>query len=176
MNNSVSFKELKYLVLDVDGTMTDAGIYYDEDGNELKKFCTRDAAGFKAARHVGIKIIVLTGRVCNATTRRMNEMCVDYLFQGIKEKEMFLQDFMQKNCISKQEVGYVGDDINDLSSMYLTGFVACPKDACGEVKEVADYVCCRNGGTGVIREVVEYVLKERGEWDQAVKEIYITGV
>lgn len=175
MSSNVFMKELKYLVLDVDGTMTDAGIYYDENGNELKKFCTRDAAGFRAARHIGIKIIVLTGRECKATTRRMNEMSVDFLFQGVKNKKSFLQDFMQKNSLTKQDVGYVGDDINDLSSMSLTGFVACPMDACCEVKEVSDYVSPRNGGTGVIRDVVEYILKERGEWNSVVKTIYLAG-
>lgn len=176
MNNNGLIKSIKYLVLDVDGTMTDAGIYYDETGNELKKFCTRDAAGFRAARQVGIKIIVLTGRECRATTRRMNEMRVDYLFQGIKEKTLFLQDFLQKNCISKQEIGYVGDDINDLSSMLLVGFVACPNDACEEVKKISNYVSCRKGGEGVIRDVVEYILKERNEWDQMVKTIYLAGI
>ena len=67
-------RKIKYLILDVDGTMTDAGIYYDEHGNELKKFCTKDAAGFFAAHNVGIKTVVLTGRECKATTRRMSEM------------------------------------------------------------------------------------------------------
>ena len=78
--------DIKVLVIDVDGTMTDAGIYYDETGNELKKFCTKDAAGFFAARIVGIKTMVLTGRECAATTRRMKELKVDYLCQNVKEK------------------------------------------------------------------------------------------
>ena len=73
------WKKIKYLIIDVDGTMTDAGIYYDDHGNELKKFCTKDAVGFFAAKQAGIKTMVLTGRECQATTRRMAEMKVDFL-------------------------------------------------------------------------------------------------
>ena len=98
-------KKVKLLVVDVDGTMTDAGIYYDEHGNELKKFCTKDAAGFFAAHKSGIKIMVLTGRECAATTRRMTELKVDYLFQNVKDKLSFLKKFMQENEILKEEVG-----------------------------------------------------------------------
>ena len=83
----------KYLVIDVDGTMTDGGLYY-ENGNETKKFCTKDAAGFFAAHQVGVKIIVLTGRECKATSRRMNEMKVEYLYQKVKDKVSFLKKSM----------------------------------------------------------------------------------
>lgn len=168
--------DLRFLVLDVDGTMTDAGIYYDENGNELKKFSTRDAAGFRAARYVGIEIMVLTGRECKATTRRMQEMKVDYLCQGVKDKYSFLKQFMEDHQIIKQSVGYIGDDINDLSPMSLVGFVGCPCDSCDEVKNIAHYVSSRAGGTGVVRDVVEYILKERGEWENIIKVIYSTGV
>ena len=92
---------IKYLIIDVDGTMTDAGIYYDDHGNELKKFCTRDAAGFFAAKQAGIKIMVLTGRECQAVTRRMTELKVDFLYQNIKEKASFLQKFIAENKIRK---------------------------------------------------------------------------
>lgn len=93
---------LKYIVLDVDGTMTDGGIYYDKNGNELKKFCTKDAAGIFAARKVGIQIVVITGRECAATTKRLNELEVDYLFQNIKNKKHFLQEFMLRYNIEKK--------------------------------------------------------------------------
>ena len=79
----MDFLKLKYFVIDVDGTMTDAGIYYDDHGNELKKFCTKDAAGFFTAHQVGMKIMVLTGRECPAVTRRMQEMGVEYIFQNV---------------------------------------------------------------------------------------------
>ena len=84
MQKECNYHRIRYLVIDVDGTMTDAGIYYDEHGNELKKFCTKDAAGFFTAKQTGIKIMVLTGRECAATTRRMQEMKVDFLVQKLQ--------------------------------------------------------------------------------------------
>ncbi|MCD7726149.1 MAG: hypothetical protein LUI12_11485 [Clostridiales bacterium] len=170
------WKKIKYLVIDVDGTMTDAGIYYDEHGNELKKFCTKDAAGFFAARQAGIKVMVLTGRECAATTRRMGEMKVDYLVQNCKDKVAYLTEFMKANAIQGEEIGYLGDDLNDLPPMRLCGFVGCPEDACREVKEQADYVSCRAGGHGAVRDMIEYMLRESGRWEKAVKEIYGIGV
>lgn len=176
MSEEILLKKIKLLVIDVDGTMTDAGIYYDEKGNELKKFCTKDAAGFFAAHHVGIEIMVLTGRECYATTRRMTEMKVEYLVQNCKDKVTFLKEFMRENQIEKEEVGYLGDDLNDLNGMKLCGFVGCPKDACDEVKKVADYISSISGGYGAVRDIISYLLIQRNEWDNAVREIYECGV
>lgn len=169
-------RKLKLLIIDVDGTMTDAGIYYDENGNELKKFCTKDAAGFFAARNVGIKIMVLTGRECAATTRRMTELKVDYLYQNIKDKVSFLTEFVKNNNIKKEELGYIGDDLNDLPSMQLAGFVGCPADSCPEIISQADYVSSINGGYGAVRDIIEHILKTSGEWDEAVSKVYGIGV
>lgn len=168
-------KKIKYFVIDVDGTMTDGGIYYDEHGNEQKKFCTKDAAGFFCAQRVGIKIVILTGRECAATSRRMKEMNVDFLFQNVKDKKKFLKEFMKKNNIYKEDMGYIGDDINDFETMKLTGFVGCPADSCTEILECADYISEKNGGYGAVRDVIEYVLRRRSEWNQAVANVYGAG-
>ncbi len=169
-------RRIKWIVIDVDGTMTDAGIYYDENGNELKKFCTKDAAGFFAAHQVGIKILVLTGRRCAATERRMKELKVDILSQDIKDKVGFLEAFMKAEQLDKEEVAYIGDDLNDFLPMRMTGFVGCPKDSCLEVKEIADYISPVAGGHGVVRDVIEHILRESGEWRKAVSEVYGIGV
>lgn len=169
-------RKLKLLVIDVDGTMTDGGIYYDENGNEWKKFCTKDAAGFFAAHNVGIKIMVLTGRECEATTRRMKELKVDYLFQNVRDKKSFLKEFLEKNNILKEELGYIGDDLNDLPSIELAGFVGCPYDSCIEVREIANYVSPIKGGQGAVRDIIEYVLREFNEWDNAIEEVYGIGI
>lgn len=171
-----NWKQIRYLIIDVDGTMTDAGIYYDEHGNELKKFCTKDAAGFFAARRAGIQIMVLTGRECAATTRRMTEMKVDYLVQNCKDKTVYLAQFMKEHQITGEEIGYLGDDLNDLQPMKLCGFVGCPADACTEVRERADYVSCVKGGYGAVRDIIEHLLRERGEWEKTTGEIYGIGI
>ena len=174
MNNQ--YDKIEYLIIDVDGTMTDAGIYYDEHGNELKKFCTKDAAGFFAARQVGIKIMVLTGRECAATTRRMQEMKVDYLVQNIKDKISYLDNFMKENHISFEEIGYLGDDLNDYAGMKAAGYAGCPADACEEIKAICDYVSPVKGGQGAVRDIITCLLKQRGEWEQAVEAVYGTGI
>lgn len=170
------YLRIKYLVIDVDGTMTDAGIYYDENGNELKKFCTKDAAGFFTAHQAGVKIMVLTGRECAATTRRMTEMKVDYLVQNVKDKIVYLDDFVQKEKISYEEIGYLGDDLNDLAGMKKAGFAGCPEDACEEIKEICDYVSDVKGGYGAVRDIISHLLKERGEWESAISKVYGFGI
>ena len=169
-------ESLKLLVIDVDGTLTDAGIYYDEHGNELKKFCTKDAAGIFAARKCGIKTMILTGRECAATSRRMTELKVDYLIQNVKDKVAYLRKFMDENSLSKKEVGYIGDDLNDISSMMLCGYIGCPQDACIEVKKLANYIANVPGAHGAVRDVVEHMLRECKLWESAVKEVYRIGV
>lgn len=168
----IANNNIKLWVIDVDGTMTDAGIYYDENGNETKKFCTKDAAGFFAAHAVGMKIMVLTGRECAAVTRRMTEMNVDYLCQNVKNKQGFLSEFLKSNKFHREEIAYIGDDLNDLMPMRLAGFVGCPRDACNEVKEIADYISPIKGGNGAVRDVIEHVLKMNDKWDEAIAEVY----
>lgn len=176
MKDREQLKKIRYLIIDVDGTLTDAGIYYDEHGNELKKFCTKDAAGFFTAHKMGIKILILTGRECAATTRRMQEMKVEYLVQNCKDKMTYIRKFMEENVVNKDEMGYLGDDINDLTSMDLCGFVGCPADACDEVRERADYISNVKGGYGAVRDIIAYLLKERGEWEKAISDVYQIGI
>lgn len=168
--------DFKLIIIDVDGTMTDGGVYYDEHGNELKKFCTKDAAGFFAAKQCGIKTMVLTGRECEATSRRMKEIHVDYLYQNVKDKVAFLSDFMSCNGIVKEQVIYIGDDLNDFSAMKLAGFIGCPRDSCKEIIEIASYVSSKKGGEGAVRDVIEHILRLDGSWEKAVSEVYGIGV
>lgn len=165
-------ENIKYLVIDVDGTMTDSGVYYDEHGNELKRFSTKDGAGFFACREGGIKVIVMTGRECAATTRRMKEMKVEEVYQNVRNKKEFLMNYMKEHNITKEEIGYIGDDINDIPPMKLCGFVGCPKDSCAEVLKRADYISPICGGHGAMRDVIEHIFRERNMWDELVNKIY----
>lgn len=169
-------RTIEYIVIDVDGTLTDAGIYYDEHGNELKKFSTRDAAGFFAAKTLGIKTVILTGRECAATLRRMQELKVDHIVQNVKDKVSYLKNFMIENNIQKEQIAYIGDDLNDLPPMQLVGYVACPADSCKEIISIADYVSVKNGGSGVVRDVIEHLLTISGEWNQAINKVYAIGI
>ena len=163
---------IKMLLIDVDGTLTDGGIYYDNTGNELKKFNTRDGVGFLVASLVGIQTGIITGRECTATARRMTELGSTFIFQNIKDKKSFLESFMNSKGLDKMEIGYIGDDINDLAAMRMTGYVACPADACEDIKEFADYISPIRGGYGAVRDVIEHILKEEGLWDTAVLKLF----
>lgn len=166
------YRQLRYIVLDVDGTMTDGGIYYDSKGNELKKFNTRDAAGIFAMMDSGIKVIVLTGRECPATKTRMEELKVNVIAQNVKNKKDYLSSFMRDNKIDPSQIGYVGDEMNDYAAMKLCGFKACPADAADEIKEIVDYVSTQNGGYGVIRDVAKFILIRTDSWNGSINNVY----
>lgn len=167
--------KIKLIVIDVDGTLTDSSLYYDNHGNEFKKFSTKDAAGFFVAHQVGIKIMVLTGRECFATDRRMKELKVDYLYQNVRDKYAFINNFIEVNKVNKDEIMYIGDDLNDLSSMKSVGYVACPSDACFEIKQIADYISSVKGGHGAVRDVIEHLLIQSGAWNSAISNVYGLG-
>lgn len=163
---------IRYLILDVDGTMTDGGIYYDSLGNEFKKFNVKDAAGIFAVHAAGIQTVVLTGRKSVAVQKRMEELQITMVYDGIKNKEAFLKKFMLDKNINSREIGYIGDDLNDLLAMKLVGFVACPFDAADEVKKIADYICVSRGGDGAVRESIYYMLNQINKWTDCIKMIY----
>lgn len=170
------YKKIQLLVIDVDGTLTDSGLYYGQSGEELKKFSTKDAAGFFAASTVGIKTMILTGRESKTVQRRMEELKADYIIQGIRNKRAFLEDFMKKNKLIKSNVGYIGDDLNDYGPMQLAGFIGCPWDACEEIISITDCrsKCC--GGEGAVRDIIFQLLKSRGELQYAINEVYGAGI
>ena len=148
---------IRLLVLDVDGTMTDGGVYYDSTGNELKKFAIKDGAGIALARAAGIRVMICTGRACAAVERRAADLHIDYVFQGVADKAAFLQGFFAEHGLAREEVAYCGDDLNDLAGMALCGFVA------------ADYRCPRRGGEGAVRDAVEEILRREGKLAQAAR-------
>mgnify|MGYP000875452301 CR=1 FL=1 len=166
-------QNIKYIIIDVDGTMTDGGIYYDETGNEWKKFSVKDAAGIWAAQKYGIKIMVLTGRECKATERTMRELKVDILFQNVKDKLGFLLKYVENNQIDLKQIAYIGDDLNDLPVMKRVGIVGCPSDACEEVKQIANYIGTARGGNGAVCDVIRMMLQEADLWNQLIEKIYV---
>lgn len=159
---------IELLVLDVDGTMTDGGVYYDATGNELKKFAIKDGAGIVAARAAGVRVMICTGRECEAVRRRAADLHIDYVYQNVKDKAAFLREFMAQQGLSREQVAYCGDDWNDLAAMALCGFVACPADAAEAVAARADFVGTKKGGEGAVREAIAEFLGREGRLEQAV--------
>ena len=163
---------IRLLVLDVDGTMTDGGVYYDATGNETKKFAIKDGAGLVLARTAGIRVMICTGPECEAVRRRAADLKITDVYQNVGKKAAFLRGFMAENHYAREEVAYCGDDLNDLAAMALCGFVACPEDAAAEVKARADYICPQRGGEGAVRGAVEKILRGDGRWKDAVQKAF----
>ena len=156
-----NISNIKLVILDVDGTLTDGGVYIDNKGVESKKFNIKDGAGIVLAEQAGIEFMILTGRKSYCVEHRANELKIKYVFQGIADKLSYLQQFLSQHRLSPCDVAYIGDDVNDLECMHIVGFTACPADAVKEVRQRCDFVSCYNGGQGAIREVCDMILKSK---------------
>lgn len=157
-----NLEKIRYLILDVDGTMTDGGVYLDSRGAEMKKFSIKDGAGILLARRAGIESVILTGRESQCVRKRAEELAIPLVFQGVKDKRAFLLEFLETNEILLQEAAYIGDDLNDLEAMRCVGLAVCPQDAARQVKAYCPIVLSARGGEGAVREFVEMILEKRG--------------
>lgn len=152
---------VKLFLCDVDGTMTDAGMYYSEYGDELKKFNTKDGMGFALLRERGVKVGVITSEITSLVERRMKKLNVDFLFQNKREggKLEVAMEIVSKMGISLAEVAYIGDDVNCLELLKNVGFAACPADAEPVVKCLPGIrVMGRKGGDGCVREFINMIV------------------
>lgn len=154
-------QRIKLIVLDVDGTLTDGGIYIDNNGIETKKFNIKDGAGIVLAQRHGIEFMILTGRKSHCVEIRAKELNIRFIEQGVVKKEAFLQHFMNEHQLLPAEIAYVGDDYNDIESMKMVGCKVCPNDAITEVKEMADFVMRHNGGEGAVRDFCDLIISQR---------------
>lgn len=152
--------EIKMLLTDCDGCLTDAGMYYSEHGDELKKFNTKDGMGFALLRQAGIKTGIVTGEKVDLNRRRSEKLKLDIFHEGCSDKVEVLQKICEEYQIGPENIAYIGDDLNDVGVLKLVGFSCCPADAVDSVKQVCKYVAKKNGGQGVIREVVDLILEQ----------------
>lgn len=150
-----SQSSIKLFVSDIDGVLTDGGMYYTEDGNEMKKFNTKDGVAFSMLRENNVKTAIITGENTSIVSNRAKKMQVDYLFQGVTDKITVLKGLCSELGISLDEVAYIGDDIGDIDCLYAVGIAACPADAISLVKEISNIIILKNiGGNGCVREFV----------------------
>ena len=156
-----SMKKVKLFLSDVDGTLTDGGMYYSESGDELKKFNTRDGMGFQLLREAGIKTGIITSEDTKIVANRAKKLKVDYLCQSKRDggKVAAVQEICDDLGISFDEVAYIGDDINCYDLLSRVGYAACPSDACNKVKKIPNIKVMQNkGGQGCVREFVNYMI------------------
>ncbi|HTR81885.1 MAG TPA: HAD-IIIA family hydrolase [Bacteroidota bacterium] len=151
-------KKIKMLATDVDGVLTDSGMYYSENGDELKKFNTRDGMGLVLLRMAGFKVAIVTSEDTKIVERRAAKLRITDLVQGTRDKVAALEVLMKRHSLQWEEIGYIGDDVNDLDVMKRVGFAAAPADATAQNKKAAHYVTKKRGGEGCVREICDMIL------------------
>ena len=163
MNKKIlkKLKKIRLLISDVDGVLTDGGMYYSEKGEILKKFNTRDGMGVEILLHSKINTILLTRENSNIVKKRGAKIKAAATYIGISNKESELKKICKKFQVSLAEIAYIGDDLNDLEIMKLVGFAATPLDGVKDIQKIADYVCKNNGGHGAFREIVDLIVLSR---------------
>ena len=155
-------KKIKLVVTDVDGVLTDGGMYFSEKGELLKKFNTRDGMAIELLHKFSIKSIFLTGENSKIVKARASKVRVDECYVNIKRKEVMLSKICKKFNVKPDNVAYIGDDINDIKIMKLVGFSGCTSDSTKEAKSVSDFICKTKGGQGALREFVDLILSTNG--------------
>ncbi len=167
---NIRLSRIRLLVLDVDGTLTNGGIYFGANGEELKRFHTQDGLGIVLARGVGLQVAWVTGRESSIVWRRSQELATPrhLVLQGVKDKSKALAHLAQETKIPLTEMAFMGDDLNDLPAMGDAAVALCPADAASHIQAAADWVSTRCGGEGAVREAIELILMARGDYDRAV--------
>jgi 3-deoxy-D-manno-octulosonate 8-phosphate phosphatase (KDO 8-P phosphatase) len=166
-------RQIRLLLLDCDGVLTDGGLYYTFDGKRVmegvKAFHIHDGQGFKLAREAGLKLGVISGRISPALTARARELQIDHLHQGVDDKLSVYEEIRTAEGLDDSQVAYVGDDLLDLPVMRRAGLAVAVADAVEEIRECAHFVTNKAGGRGAAREVVELLLKAQDKWRESLQ-------
>ena len=156
-------RKIKLVAMDVDGVLTDAGMYYTENGDELKKFNTRDGMGLAQIRQAGLKTAILTGESTQLVERRGAKLRIDHVFIGVSDKLTCMRNLLEQLGLTLEQVAYIGDDINDYELICHVGLAAAVRDASRLPKSVAHLITEAKGGEGAVRELCEIILEAQHE-------------
>lgn len=163
-------KNIKLLVLDVDGVLTDGGLYYGDEGIVMKRFNVQDGFGIKLAQAAGVEIGVITGLNQKPVEARISELGVKHYMPGKHDKAPLFKDMCAKVGVELSEAAFMGDDWIDVGAMKLAGLAMSVPNALPEVLDAADWISTRNGGHGAVREAIDFILEARGLKEEAWKQ------
>jgi 3-deoxy-D-manno-octulosonate 8-phosphate phosphatase (KDO 8-P phosphatase) len=159
---------IKLLLFDVDGVLTDGSIIVNGDGSESKQFNIRDGAAIVWAQRTGLLVGLLSARLADATSVRANQLGISIVVQGAGDKLAGYHQILADQGLTDEQVGYMGDDLQDLPVLRRAGFSAAPADAAPEVRAAVQWVSASGGGRGAVRECIEHLLRAQGTWRAAV--------
>ena len=160
-----ALRRINLLVLDVDGVLTDGGLWLDPNGLLQKRFDVRDGMGIRLLQQAGVQLAFLSGGKGGATEARAHQLGIKHCLVGVKDKPEALQKLQQQMNATTATTAFVGDDLNDLALRHQVRLLITPADACPAVRKQADAVLSKRGGHGAVRELAEHILKARGLWD-----------
>lgn len=164
-------KNIKLVILDIDGVMTDGRIVIDDNGVEQRNFDIKDGFGVVALQMSGVDVAIITSKKSGAVRHRAEELKIKRFHEGIKKKTEPYEEILKEMNITDADVAYVGDDLVDLSMMKRVGFPVAVADAVNEVRESAAYITKARGGYGAVREVAELILKTQGKWEKILSKV-----
>ncbi|MBA4348852.1 MAG: 3-deoxy-manno-octulosonate-8-phosphatase KdsC [Thermodesulfovibrio sp.] len=165
-------KNIKLLILDVDGVLTDGSIILDNEGNEIKAFHVRDGHGIKMLTKAGVHVAIITGRYSKVVERRAHELGITEVYQKCYKKSVVYEHLIEKFGVTDKEVAYIGDDIVDISLLKRAGLSVAVADATAETKSVSMLITENAGGRGAVREVCDLILKAQGKWQDLLNEYH----
>lgn len=168
MNAENLAKKIKLIIFDVDGVLTDGGLYFSEDGSEMKRFNSLDGHGIKMLKENGVEPAVISARNSKSVDHRMNNLGIEHFYQGQSDKVIAFNDLLEKLNVSADEVAYMGDDVIDLPVMARVGFTIAVANAHNLVKKHSNFITDKIGGQGAVREVCDFILKAQGKFDKAI--------
>ncbi len=151
-------RKIVLLLADCDGVLTDNGVYYSRDGEQLKRFSIRDGMGVERLRNIGVDVGFVTGEVTGPLVKRAEKLKVTELHLGIKNKAAVVESIIHARGLDWDEVAFIGDDVNDVEVMKLVGLAGAPADATSFAKEVAHFVAPSRGGQGAFRDMAELIV------------------
>ena len=152
---------IKLVITDVDGVLTDGGMYYSNKGDIMKKFHARDGMGVTLLRRQKIPTIIITKEKTKMVKEWSKKMSIDYLYDGIQNKASLLPKILRKYKIQTKNIAFIGDDVNDIELLQKVGLSVTPNDGIDEIKKISDYICKNNGGNAVFRELSDLILSSK---------------
>ena len=162
-------KPITLIISDVDGVMTDGRIIYDSDGHETKQFHVRDGLGIKLWMRSGFHFAILTARQSEMVTRRADELGIEHVVQGAKDKLSSAELLLETLGCTAEQTCYLGDDLPDLSVMRRVALAVTPADGAADVRDASQWILRNNGGEGAVRELCERLLRAKQRWKEHVK-------
>ena len=167
---------IKLVIFDVDGVMSDGGINYSNNGEETKTFNVKDGLGIKLLQAAGLNTAIITGRASRIVEKRAAELGIEHLVQGRDDKLIATQELMKLLKLEVHEIAYMGDDLPDLAAIQYAGLGIAPSNACAPVIEAADFICKLTGGHGAVREACEFILNEQNKLESLLNKYHLANV